>query len=218
MPSKRSINSAVIFGLLSSLFLACGGCATSLLLGGRVTSSPAWDQQDGRKKIFLIVSIPSRNEYIRARADEINQVAAGAIRSLPRTELVGGPDSHGSPAPCPSDAEAVAVAKSRGADAVCVVAVQDYSYKWGIGAYPPGWFASDYCLYSLRLIDVQSGELLNYCVSSCEGGGWGIPRGPADLKKDLNDHLVRDLTPPRSEASPMSDGTFKPGSASLVSD
>jgi len=193
-PLKCLVKPWVAFVVFNMLALGCGGCATPLL-GGRVNSSPVWDQQQASPtKVYLIVSLATQKSYMRESADEINQVAVGAIRSLPKTELVGLSDARGT-SPCPSDAQAAAFAKSHRADAVCVLAVQDYRCSWGIGAYPPGWFASDYCLYSLRLIDVRSGELLECCVSACEGGGWGIPRGRANLKKDLSDHLVKDLTP-----------------------
>ena len=84
-----------------------------------------------------------------------------------------------------SDSQAIDAAKRIGAHTVCVVTVGQLYGSFIIPLIPPGWESRTHVTYSLRLLDVQSGELLIESVRHRTTGGYLALTNPAAYSSDL---------------------------------
>jgi hypothetical protein len=181
------------FALLS---LACTGCA--VYNGGRVYSSPAWAKNhDASGKVFLIVAGRPSLMLPEVYVPRVMKAAVAVLQRLPDTMVLNATEIPTNWAADPSDSQAIALAKSRGADSVCVISVGRCSGALSLYFWPPkGLCLTTGVLYSLRLIDVHSGELLMHSVRSMTRGGWWCICNPYDARRDIKTALSCDFWEP----------------------
>lgn len=165
------------------------GCAH--WAGGRVYESPR--VQEGKAPLGRVKVIVAGNPWdgqektakVEAVVTEVVGGAKGATVVAPEvrkaTEAMG-------------DRDALLAAKTAGAERVCVVTIASYGGMFAIGV-PELWATQTRVLYSLRVLDVESGDLLLESVSFCQDGGpWEVVN-PTEYENSLRALLRRDMGP-----------------------
>jgi hypothetical protein len=189
-----------MFSVLALAMMFAMGCVDTS--NGRIFASPAWEGAHGAAgKVLLIVSGSPKDRAASYHVAEVTQIASGVLQQLPNTTVlpVKTPTGWSSD---PDDAQAIAQAQTQGADTVCVLSIARYYGIFWIGFNPlPQWNGNTHVLYSLRLIDVHTGDMLAHAITSSESGGSFQIRTHNDLKHDLERALRNDLTPPAKAAT-----------------
>jgi hypothetical protein len=186
--------------LLAIVVLMCGGgggCTTS---GGRTDRSAAWRADRPLGDVLVVVpsfrgvdgeARPEKDAKIRAAVHEALSKHPGAARVIDGTSVVAGNgERRGGPV---SEAEAVEAARKVNAKTVCLVTVGQFGGRYLATALPPGWDARTTVQYALRILDVQSGELLLDSVRERTTGGYLAIMSatyPADLTADMTGVLT----------------------------
>ena len=193
--------------LLLILALATTGCAS--YTGGQLHASPAWQQRHGSAgKVLLIVSAnqwicEADEDLANSRIAAVSKAAVAALNALPDTSVI---NASQLPSTCESDlsdAQAIALAKAQGADSVCVLSLGNYGGRFLISLYPL-WDIRTDILFSLRLLDVNSGELLAHALTNRTSGGPFALLPLEDLQTGLRDSLRYSLrVPSPTTATPV---------------
>jgi hypothetical protein len=176
------------------LFLAAlTGCAHEQ--SNRVYTAQRWRETGGSLgKVMLVVVGPESYQS----EDDPNRIAAifkEALQKLPATTVVD-LKSHAAWRHETSDRESIVAAQAAGADSVCCVSLANYSGQFSIGI-PILWSCESHVAYSLRLLDVQTGDLLAHSISYRHMGGWFEICDPTDTDGSLRKLLKQDLAAPK---------------------
>jgi hypothetical protein len=146
-------------------------------------------------KVALIVSGPQRQDLEESDSPARATAAVKeALNRLPGTSVLDAePAKRWDKAL--GDREAVAAGKARGAQSVCVVNVSDYDGLFMVGIWwlGPMWECKSRVAYSMRLLDVESGELLAESVRYRQMGGMYEICDPSDKEGSLKRLLKVDL-------------------------
>jgi len=196
----RRIFLTILFGLSGATLGGCGWQS-----GGRLYESDQWRTKGGSLgTVALIVTgdirqFPEDRRGPDATAASVARAAKAALEQLPDTTVLGDVASVTMAADL-NDRDAIARAKAQGAQSVCVVTVGLSGGRFTIGFAPPAlpdWTCDSFFLYSLRLLDVETGDLLAHCVTYRQDGGpYAICKWDDSLKA-----LQHDLRAPHALAA-----------------
>ena len=155
-----------------------------------------WRQRGGDLgKVALIVSGPARRDADTSESPARARAAVTeALNRLPGTTVVESEPACGW-AEAVGDRQALELAKARGARSVCVVNVGNYDGLIMLGVWwlGPVWECKSRVSYSLRLLDVASGDLLAESVRYRQMGGMYEICDPSDMEQSLKRMLKSDL-------------------------
>jgi hypothetical protein len=181
--------------LLLAMLALLTGCACT---GEQIVSRPlgtyptaAWKARQSLGKVLVIGPA-----YVGAQSDKdrtIRRIVRGAFEKLPETTVIDvaiPPDASEPFAPV-SDAAAIAAGKRQNAQTVGILTVGQFDAFFAVPLFPPGWETQSDVTYSIRLLDVASGNLLLSAVSHRTRGGYLAIIDPdaarrADFQSDLH--------------------------------
>ncbi|MCI0343601.1 MAG: hypothetical protein L0216_21045 [Planctomycetales bacterium] len=157
----------------AGLALTLGACRTSV--GGFVRHDPRW--ASARESLGRVALIPPWMHWDildgEGKALEVGQVVADALRGLPNASVIDpapllaqfAPKRPNAPI---GDHELVSAARTLGLDTVCVMSVISYGGAFtlyvGVTLPPIGWAAETSVEFTLRVIEVRTGDLLVWAV------------------------------------------------------
>ncbi|MCZ6689540.1 MAG: hypothetical protein O7H41_08060 [Planctomycetota bacterium] len=167
------------------------GCASAR---GHVYVAAGWPSDSTDLGRIAIVGPTVSPRVSSSKEEEIKRIARETLAHLPGATLVEnhellerlGPDSDTGPI---SDYEAVTAARELDLDTVCLLTVGHYQGVLSISLLPPMWSTRTTVLYSIRLIDVQSGRALLHAVRLRTGGGHFAILTSRDLADDFRNDL-----------------------------
>jgi len=184
---------------LAIILLTCAGigCTAS---NGRSYESAAWRAGNPLGKVLVIVPkyAGGGSDDQPKRDQEIRDGVREALARTPGTTVIYEPAQNagapGNTAPV-SDSQAIADARKLEAQSICIVTVGQFGGRFAITLLPPGWELRSTVQYSLRLIDVKSGNVLLDSVRERTTGGYLALTNPAvyptDLKNDVGCVLAK---------------------------
>jgi hypothetical protein len=177
------------------LLMVVSGCTT---VRGTAYARPSWKGTAPFGKVAVLVPCCDVLGDDAAKALEIKSEVEHAIGALPGAEIVDarsimaalGHEDLKTPL---SDFEVVVAARKTGdVEKVAVVTVGSYHGSLALFLPPvPLWAMETTVLYSMRVVDVQSGKLLFLALRHVQRGGPFAIVGRSDLPADLATDLAK---------------------------
>ena len=160
----------------------------------------------GRTAVLVWFGFEANDAKGKKRIERVREIVTTRFARLPGASLGGGDALAKALEPLAwrdaSDVELLAAARKAGCDSVALVEVAACGGELSIGLMPlPVWAVTTRFSYRLRLLDVQSGALVQSAMRSKETGGAYTVRGIDALMRDFDADLASVLTFAAPQAS-----------------
>jgi|GEM_PF-1574407 len=175
------------------------GCAKTVSTNLTAGQGLVAGRQLGRTAVLVWFGFEANDAKGKKKIESVREIVMTRFARLPGTTLVDadtlaeafGPHAWRDA----GDVELLAAARNAGCDSVALVEIAACGGDLSIGLMPlPVWAVTTRFFYRLRLLDVQSGRLVQSAMRGRETGGAYTVRGLDALMRDFDADLASVLT------------------------